>query len=304
MRRSARSRIGRGQRRRARADHAAADDDDVEVGTHQSRLAPRASFGNPARPRQRQLRQRVLGRRHQIEREHADVAQRLDRAERLREQAHQAVGEANDVAAIGVAPLAVALEPQAVARIERIALLRASVREHLRETGCVAQTEIEALTGDRVQRLRGVADDRESLGHVLVRARQRQRIQLSRADPHEATETESERVLQAREERGVVQPGRSTARRRRANVQISPSRPSDIGSSASGPDGVKRSYATWSWKRCVRTLRHERHLVVVPGLRADAGRFAQRGLRAVGGDRQLRLDDRRCLARPRSHSIR
>ena len=142
----------------------------------------------------------------QIEREHADVAQRFDRAERLREQPHQAIGEADDVAAIGGAPLAIALEPQSVAGIERVALLRASVGEHFSEAGGIAQAEIESLAGDRMQRLRGVADDRQALGHVLVRARQRQRIQLPRPDAHEASEPESESVLQAREELGVGQP--------------------------------------------------------------------------------------------------
>ena len=114
-----------------------------------------------------------------------------------------------------VAPLAVAFEPQAVAGIESIALLGTSVREHFREARRVAQTEIESLPGDRVQRLRGVADDRQSLGDVLVRARQRERIELSRADPHEAAETESEGVLQAREELSVVRLRDRFARRRR-----------------------------------------------------------------------------------------
>ena len=153
-------RIGRSQRRHARTDHAAADDDDVEIGTHQSKLAPRASLGiRPAAPSDScDSASFAAGMRSNASMPTSRSS--FDRAERLREQPHQAIGEADDVAAIGRAPLAIAFEPQAVAGIERIALLRTSVREHFREAGRVAQTEIEALTGDRMQRLRGVADDR------------------------------------------------------------------------------------------------------------------------------------------------
>ena len=79
---------------------------------------------------------------------------------------------------------------------------------------------------------------------MLVGARQRQRIQLPRPDAREAAEPKAERVLQAREELGVVRSCATACGDFGANVQIKPNRPSDIGSSASGPDGVKRSYAT------------------------------------------------------------
>ena len=72
----------------------------------------------------------------------------------------QAVGRERDHEGVEAAPALVAVEQLRVAEIE--AEPRA-LDQHLGERGGVAEAEIEALAGDRMDAVRGVADQREPL---------------------------------------------------------------------------------------------------------------------------------------------
>ena len=58
---------------------------------------------------------------------------------------------------------------------------------------------------------------------------------------------------------------------------------------------MKRSYADVIVEALREDIGHERDLLVVPGAGADAGGGAHRGARAVGCDRELRLDHGRAF---------
>ena len=92
-------------------------------------------------------------------------------AERRREQAHEAVGERDDAAAIGLAPVGVVLQQCRIARIGRAG--HAPVGDDFGQAHRVAQAQVEALARDRVQALRGIADHGEPLRDVAVGPRQR-----------------------------------------------------------------------------------------------------------------------------------
>ena len=93
-----------------------------------------------------------------------------------------------------------------------------------------------------MQGLRGVAEDHRARRGEALGLRERQRIGLALADAGEAPEPETERRLQLGEERPVVEPERPS-RGSGASVQTMAERPSPIGSTATGPSGMKRSKA-------------------------------------------------------------
>ena len=95
------------------------------------------------------------------------------------------------------------LQPQPVARIEGFALPRAAVGEHFSETRRIPQTEVEALPCNRMKGLGRVADHREPLRDMLVRPSQRERIELTRSDSREPSDSKAELRLQASQEVSV-----------------------------------------------------------------------------------------------------
>ena len=263
--------------------------------THQIQTRAARQLRDPPGCAERQLRQRTLRRRHEIERQHADVAQRLDRPERLREQPHQPVGEADDVAAIGDPPLAIALAATVPSPgSNAVALLRTPVGEHFRQAGCIAQAEIETLPGDRMQRLRGVADDRQPLGHVLVRARQRQRIQLPRCRRAVKRPSRKPKASCRRARNSASFSLRhSSARLRQSNVQIKPDPPFGHRQQRQRPGRSEALVRDVIVKALREHVGHQRGLLVVPASarrcpRLRATRTARRRRRSPASLRPTR----------------
>ena len=111
---------------------------------------------------------------------------------------------------------------------------------HLGKARSVAQTEIEPLPGDRVQPLRGVADDRQARRGVPLGARQRQLVDTARPtrrnrpsrNPNAACSSARKCVVRQRDQpRGFV---------RRVGPDDAAASVCS-GSIAIGPFGVKRS---------------------------------------------------------------
>jgi len=69
----------------------------------------------------------------------------------------------------------------------------------------IAQTEIKTLSRDRMQTVRGIADQGQTRTHRFARAYQRERIGLPRANFEQTPEALAETRLQAREKLRVVQ---------------------------------------------------------------------------------------------------
>src|SRR5215831_11984477 len=121
-------------------------------------------------------------RRNEIERRERETAGGAETAALVGEDASEEVGDADRSVAIVAAH-------SAVAREERIAAERRRFgpTNERRELGGVAQTEVEPLSGDRVQRLRGVADrDRARARDVGPPEREPQPDARARPDRNEA----------------------------------------------------------------------------------------------------------------------
>ena len=170
----------------------------------------------------------------------AGGAQRPRRREWKTEAAHQRIGEAHDRVAVGPPPGGIALEQRRRARVGRGAIRRHFFGEQFGERGDVAQRQVESLSRDRMQALRGVAEDHRARRRQPLRARQRERIGLAPPDAGEAAEPQAEGELQLGDE-GASSRASARAAASGASVQITAERPSAIGSTAIGPSGVKRS---------------------------------------------------------------
>ena len=169
---------------------------------------------------------------------------------------------------------------------------RERVGQHLRKTRSVAQTEIEPLPGDRVQTLRGIADDRQARRGVPIGAGQCQLVTLTTTDAQQPAEPQPERTLQLGE-KGVVrqrdQP-RGFVRR--------------VGPDETTTSVRERQHGEWPVRRkplighvVVETLRRDRRhdggLPVVPVLGRDARAFAQHRARTVCRDHEPRIEPHR-----------
>ena len=98
-------------------------------------------------------------RRQLAERAEAEPAQQPGRQQVGREQAVEAVGQADHQAGIGLAPAVVADQDLAAAEVLPGAR---GIDQDLGERGDVAHAEIEALGVDRVDRMGGIADQRDA----------------------------------------------------------------------------------------------------------------------------------------------
>ena len=82
----------------------------------------------------------------------------------------------------------------------RIARIRGAMQD-LRQIPGVAQAQVQSLTGDRVQRLRGVADEGRALADALAAHAQRERHAAARARRDERARAPAESLRQRGEER-------------------------------------------------------------------------------------------------------
>ena len=169
----------------------------------------------PAGESHRAASELVLDGPQQVEQQQPAAAQALERRERQAEAAHQRIGEADDGLAVRGAPGRVALEERGIARIAA-----AGVREQLREHRDVAEREIESLSRDGMERLRGVAENHGPRRRQSLRAREGERIGLPAADAREPPEAQAERPLQFRDEVPVLE-------RKRAARVVGRERPDD-----------------------------------------------------------------------------
>ena len=111
--------------------------------------------------------------RDEVQREHAEVAAGAHRCPRVHEQPGEAIGEQCRAGLITAAALAVGSEHGLTAEVLSGAL---GLGEQVGQLGDVTQAEVEALPGDRVQRMRCVADQHQARAGQLLREHQPQRI--------------------------------------------------------------------------------------------------------------------------------
>src|SRR6185437_6127722 len=95
-------------------------------------------------------RQRPLRGRREIERQQAEVAQESGAGHAAAEEAHETVREAHHATAVGRTPVRELLQQL------RRAYIAGRAGDHFREQRGITQTQIESLSGDRMQRLRGI----------------------------------------------------------------------------------------------------------------------------------------------------
>src|SRR6478672_3139316 len=125
--------------------------------------------------------------RQRVEQHHADTARHREPRPVVAEQVNEAVRECDAGATIAGAPGAIAREHSRAADIGAW-----RVDDDRRQFERVAKTEVESLARDRMQRLRSVADDGDTVGRRVARHFQCQRKRAPRADAHETANTVAE----------------------------------------------------------------------------------------------------------------
>ena len=226
----------------------------------------------------------MLDRAQQVENQEAATPRVTDRRERQAKAANQRIGESDDRIPVRFPPCGVTLEQRGGTRITAF-----RSGDELGKHRDVAEREIEALSGDRMQGLRGVAENRGPRRRQALRTRERKWIALAAADTREAPEPQAKDFLEFCKEGAIVE-GQHPARRFRRE------RPDDGGA------------PFHDRQHCERTVRREafiggvvmeprgidvgddRVLAVIGDARFDAEGGANRGLRAVRRDHQAGLD--------------
>src|SRR5215472_3311380 len=141
--------------------------------------------------------QRALRRGREVENQQAEVAQESDSEPAVAEELHQRVGKADDPEAIACTPGGEALQQR------RCTDVAARVDYDLSQHRRIAQPEVEALPGHRMQGLRRVADEHGARRDGRGGARELQGIGCAPPGTHEASGTPAEQLLQLRQPRGV-----------------------------------------------------------------------------------------------------
>jgi len=192
----------------------------------------------------------------------------------------------DDASLVLIAPRRVGCERTRRARVEIPVGPR--VRKHLREARRIAQPEVESLARDRVQRLRGIADDREALTRVTLRPPQPELVRLAAADRQDASQPEAEGLLQFCEEclvGRIEQPPGLLGMAR-------PHEPAAAVADGQHRDGSFRGESLVGHV-VVEALRHQRRgdrdLPVLPVLGADARLLPHQRASPVGSDDEPRI---------------
>src|SRR5882672_3195908 len=140
----------------------------------------------------------MAGGRKNIEHREAGAARQRERRHRIREHPDQKIGEADSRIAVETAAAGEARE-----KARRADFFLFDIKQHPSQFPCIAQSEIEPLPGNWVERLRGVADRENSGRGVDGAAAQRQRKGRSRARRTELPEPSAESLTQARQKLAV-----------------------------------------------------------------------------------------------------
>src|SRR5215471_8859631 len=121
--------------------------------------------------------QEPLERRQTVNRREAEIAGEAQRRKLVREQTVEPVGHGGEGESVEVAPPLVVAEQVGIADVETEP---APVDHQLSERRDVADAKIEALTGDRMDDVRGFADQCLPFGDVALGQHQAQRIRPAR----------------------------------------------------------------------------------------------------------------------------
>ena len=201
-----------------------------------------------------------------------------------RGDASQAVAEGQRALAIVATALDVLSEQRGIAAVQRRARALAQapplrlahrLTQHIGKTQRVAQAEVEALRTDRMDGLRGVADQHQPLGHQLLRDDALQRPGAARADLEHAARAPAELPLQPFDEAGIVERHRRVGliARHAAQGAEAPTGHRQQGAGA----GRGQTFVGGVRLRGGQLRRgHQQGLRVVVFVDADAGRHAQR----------------------------
>src|SRR6202043_1057242 len=103
----------------------------------------------------------------------AEVAGEAYRRDRVRKEPVEPVGHRRQQDRVGAAPSLVALQYPIVADVEAAAAL---VDDQLSKRGDVADRDVEPLAGDRMDDMRGFADEREAPRDIALGLEERQPI--------------------------------------------------------------------------------------------------------------------------------
>src|SRR6185295_15588406 len=139
----------------------------------------------------------------------ARAACQRERRKRIREYPHQKIGEPDSGVAVEAATACIASE-----KTGRSDFFLRSIKQHLSQFPRVAQSEIEALAGNRVQRLRGVSDRKNSGCGIDLALAQGKRESRAGADRAEISESTAKDPAQPREEIRIGKPEQLGSSRR------------------------------------------------------------------------------------------
>src|SRR5690348_6548569 len=120
-----------------------------------------------------------------MDRGETEITEQLQRREPIREQAVQAVRHGSERESIEAAPSLVLRQQRFAANVKPEA---ASIDHQFREDGYVADPKIEALTGDRMDHMRRLTDQRHPRPDAAFGEQQRQWISPARPDRFDRAE--------------------------------------------------------------------------------------------------------------------
>ena len=215
-----------------------------------------------------------------------DVAEQPQHVGAVGEQPVEPVGRDPHRHGVEAPPALVALEHVGAADVEAEAR---RIDHALGQRRDVAQAHVEPLPGDRVDHVRGVADQREPLGDEGARDEQAERIGAPWPDHLDVAQMKPEAPLELGVKVGIRQ--RDDALR--LVVLLGPHdrrAPSLQRQDRERAGGQKMLLGAAAMIALMGDGGDDRGLIVGPAERLDAGALAQRRARAVGGDEQARRD--------------
>ena len=166
---------------------------------------------------------------------------------------------------------------------------RGGAGQHFGQGRGVAQPEVEALPGHRVQRLRGIADEHDAPGDRIRGARQHQRIRVALADSRKAADAPAESAEQLRREGRFIE-------RHEFRGARGAHRPDHCVAAAGDRQHGQRTGGCESLEGIARIgpvgrgVHDDGDLLVVFDVRVDAGAGAQHRAGTIGGDRHRRAN--------------
>src|SRR4051812_3316225 len=212
----------------------------------------------------------ALGERHALDEAEADVPDEADRVRIVREEPVEPVGRHAHRHRVEAPPALVPLQDVWRADIEPE---RGRVGDAFGQRGNVANAEIEALPRDRVDDMRGVADEGQSVGDEGPGDLHRQRIGAAWPDGMHRAELQSEARLKLGVEAGIVESHQPLR-------LAQPFRPDDGGAAAGQRQDGERAgrqemlLGTPLMVALVLDRGDDPGLAIVPAMHRDAGLLA------------------------------